>query len=68
MAEERKHPRVLEAIEMAKKATTITRGMYPFTKASHVFKEDGTPLETETNTEVENEEPAVEEPKDPETP
>ena len=40
-----KHPRVLEAIEKAKIAAASTRGMYPLTNASKVFKEDGTSLE-----------------------
>ena len=44
--EEVKHPRMAEAIANAEKAAVSTRGIYPVTKASHVFKEDGTPLET----------------------
>ena len=43
-----KHPRMAEAIANAEKAAVSTRGLYPLTKASHVIKEDGTPLETET--------------------
>jgi len=45
---EQKHPRMAEAIANAQKAAMNTRGIYPFTKASHVFKEDGTPLEVVT--------------------
>ena len=40
-----KHPRMLEAIENAKIAALSTRGMYPFTTATNVFKQDGAPLE-----------------------
>ena len=40
-----KHPRMLEAIEAAKKAAECNRGMYPYTLATNVFKTDGTPLE-----------------------
>ena len=35
-----------EALENSKAAAVSTRGIYPVTKASHVYKEDGTPLET----------------------
>ena len=42
---EKKHPRMLEAIETAKAAAMSTRGMYPYTVATNVFKTDGTPLE-----------------------
>lgn len=39
-----------ELIEAAKKTSLINRGQYPVTKASNVFKEDGTSLEdTEEN-------------------
>lgn len=41
----KKHPLMLEAIENAKVAAASTRGMYPFTTATHVFKQDGTPVE-----------------------
>ena len=40
-----KHPRMLEAIENAKIGAMSTRGMYPYTTAANVFKQDGTPLE-----------------------
>lgn len=40
-----KHPRMLEAIENAKVAAVSNRGMYPYTVATNVFKQDGTPLE-----------------------
>ena len=42
---EKKHPRMLEAIEKAKVAAVSNRGMYPYTAATNVFKQDGTPLE-----------------------
>lgn len=49
-----KHPRMLEAIEAAKIAAASNRGMYPYTAATNVFKQDGTPLEErETTEEVE---------------
>lgn len=34
-----------ELIEAAKKTSLINRGQYPVTKASNVYKEDGTSLE-----------------------
>lgn len=40
-----KHPRMIEAIEMAKAAAASNRGMYPITAATNVYKQDGTPLE-----------------------
>ena len=40
-----KHPRMLEAIENAKVAAVSNRGMYPYTAATNVFKQDGTPME-----------------------
>ena len=40
-----KHPRMLEAIEMAKAAAVSNRGMYPVTVATNVYKQDGTPME-----------------------
>ena len=55
---ETKHPRMLEAIAAAEKAAMNTRGMYPYTKASHVFKEDGTPLEEVVNEDEEAEDDA----------
>lgn len=54
-----KHPRMLEAIEKAKAAAASTRGMYPFTTATNVFKTDGSALEAPT-TEENVEEPAEE--------
>ena len=41
----KKHPRLLEAIENAKRASLINRGMYPYTVATNVFYQDGTRLE-----------------------
>ena len=41
----KKHPRMLEAIEIAKSAVASNRGMYPLTTAANVYKQDGTPLE-----------------------
>lgn len=37
-----------ELIEAAKKTSLINRGQYPVTKATNVFKEDGSPLEEPT--------------------
>lgn len=55
-----KHPRMIEAIKMAKVAATSNRGMYPFTVAANVYKQDGTALEdTATTTVVEILEPDV---------
>lgn len=34
-----------QLIEACKRTSEINRGMYPITKASNVFKEDGTSLE-----------------------
>ena len=53
-----KHPRMLEAIEKAKIAAASTRGMYPITAASKVFKEDGSALEEVAVESPEQEEPA----------
>lgn len=39
------HPRLVEALENIDKAVRNNRGIYPYTKATNVFKEDGTPLE-----------------------
>ena len=44
---EKVHPRLAEAIANAEKAAVSTRTMYPYTKAAHVFKADGSPLEEE---------------------
>lgn len=44
---EMKHPKMQEAIEKANRASYSTRGLYRYTKASHVIKSDGTPLEAE---------------------
>ena len=38
---------LIEARANAEAAAVSTRGMYPYTKAAHVFKEDGTTLEPE---------------------
>lgn len=40
------HYLMQEAIENINKSNRTNRGQYPWTKASNVFKEDGTPLET----------------------
>ena len=53
-----KHPRMIEAIKNAKIAATSNRGMYPYTLATNVFKQDGTPLEEKP---VEEAEEATEE-------
>ena len=45
-----------EALENSKAAAVSTRGIYPVTKASHVYKEDGTPLETPEEVEEASEE------------
>ena len=45
-----KHPRMKEAIENAKVAAVSNRGMYPYTRATNVFKADGTPLEKHEET------------------
>ena len=45
-----KHPRMKEAIENAKVAAVSNRGMYPYTRATNVFKADGTPLEEREET------------------
>ena len=52
-----KHPRMLEAIEKATVAAASTRGMYPYTVATNVFKTDGTAIEAPA-TEENVEEPA----------
>ncbi len=41
----KKHPRMIEAIKNAKAAVRSNRGMYPYTMATNVYKQDGTPLE-----------------------
>ena len=41
----KKPPRMLEAIENARRASLINRGMYPYTMATNVFYQDGTRLE-----------------------
>ena len=43
-----KHPLLLEAIAKADSVASCNRGMYPWTKASHVYKEDGTNLDPVT--------------------
>lgn len=42
---EKKHPRLVEAIENSKKAVLSNRGMYHYTLATNVFKKDGTTVE-----------------------
>ena len=55
-----KHPRMLEAIENAKKAASSTRGMYPYTPATNVFTKDGAPIE-DIDSSAEVEEPIEDE-------
>ncbi len=49
--------RLVEAREAAKEAALSTRGMYPITKASNVFKTDGEPIEPPTDEEPDEEDP-----------
>ena len=56
-----KHPRMLEAIENAKKAAVSTRGLYPYTTAASVFASDGNPIEEDVVEATGNEEVSDEE-------
>lgn len=49
-AEERKHQKLIDAINTCNANVNCTLGMYPLTKASHVILDSGDPIEEEIPT------------------
>lgn len=50
-----KHPRMVEAIKAAEAAAKSNRGMYPYTLATNVFKQDGSTVEPREDAEDDEE-------------